>query len=157
MRDGLPSSVDNLSRDNPLLMTLQNLPLAAGVPYHSIIGQNAPGPVEEGSDGVVPYVSAHLDGAASELVVHADHSAQDTPDTIGEIRRILMIHLAQVDRGSGVPHRPDVPIPPGAHVGVDRLPRAACRRIGLPDLLPRLDRFWPRLASENRSVDAVRP
>ena len=128
MRDGLPSSVDNLSRNNPLLMTLQRLPFAAGVPYHSIIGQNAPGPVEEGSDGVVPYVSAHLDGAASELVVHADHSAQDTPDAIGEIRRILMVHLAQVDRGSGVPHRPDVPIAPGAHVGVADLP--ARRRAG---------------------------
>ena len=54
----------------------------------------------------MPYVSAHLDGAASELVVHADHSAQDTPDTIGEIRRILMVHLAQVDRGRAYPIDP---------------------------------------------------
>jgi hypothetical protein len=157
MRDGLPSSVDNLSRNNPLLMALERLPFPAGVPYHSIIGQNAPGPVEEGSDGVVPYVSAHLDGAESELVVHADHSAQDTPDTIGEIRRILMVHLAEVDRNRAYPIDPMYRLLREPTLASPTSPRGLARPIGLPDLFPRLDGFWPRLASENRSVDAVRP
>ncbi len=108
MRDGLPSSVDNLSRNNTLLMTLQRLPFAAGVPYHSIIGQKEPGPVEDGSDGIVPYVSAHLDGAASELVVPSNHSAQNQPDAIREIRRILMVHLARVDRERAYPLDPEL-------------------------------------------------
>lgn len=107
LRDGLASSVDNLSRNNPLLMTLQRLPFAAGVPYHSIIGQKEPGPVEDGSDGIVPYLSAHLDGAASELVVPANHSAQDHPAAIREIRRILMIHLDRVDRERAAPIDPE--------------------------------------------------
>ena len=157
MRDGLPTSVDNLSRDNPLLMTLQRLPFAAGVPYHSIIGQKEPGPVEDGSDGIVPYVSAHLDGAASELVVPANHSAQDQPDAIREMGRILMLHLARVDKERAYPVDP--------HFRLLREPTLASptssgippRRRGFADLVPRLDRIWPRGTPENRSRDAVRP
>lgn len=109
IRDGLPTSVDNLSWNNPLLMTLQRLPVVAGVPYHSIIGQKEPGPIVEGSDGIVPYVSAHLDAAESELVVPANHSAQDNPAAIRELRRILMIHLTRVDRERAYPLDPELP------------------------------------------------
>jgi len=41
---------------------------------------------------VVEYQSAHIDGVESELVVHSGHSAQDHPDTIEEVRRILLEH-----------------------------------------------------------------
>lgn len=37
-------------------------------------------------------LSAHLDGAASELIVPSGHSVQKTPEAILELRRIL--HLA---------------------------------------------------------------
>jgi hypothetical protein len=37
----------------------------------------------------VRYESAHLDGVASEKVVHSSHSTQGAPDTIEEVRRIL--------------------------------------------------------------------
>ena len=46
-------------------------------------------PIEQGSDGVVPYASSHLDWATSELVVPGDHGCQDGPETIRELRRIL--------------------------------------------------------------------
>jgi hypothetical protein len=38
---------------------------------------------------VVKYESAHLEGVASEKVVYSGHSAQDKPETIEEVRRIL--------------------------------------------------------------------
>jgi pimeloyl-ACP methyl ester carboxylesterase len=106
IRAGLPSSVDNLSRESPLLVTLGRLPLRPDVPYHSILGQKEPGPVESGSDGVVPYASAHLDGAASEVVVPDDHTAQDHPEAIREVGRILRVHLARMDRERAAPAGP---------------------------------------------------
>lgn len=41
------------------------------------------------SDGIVPYTSAHLDGAASETVINGGHSIQENPQTILTLRRIL--------------------------------------------------------------------
>ena len=52
------------------------------------------GPPEEGADGVVKYESAHIEGVASELVVRSGHSAQAHPQTIEEVRRILLEHAA---------------------------------------------------------------
>jgi pimeloyl-ACP methyl ester carboxylesterase len=96
IRAGLPTSIDELRRGNSLLATLSRLPVGPGVVYHSIIGKEEEGvPLESSSDGVVPYASAHLDGATSELVVHGDHCCQDSPETIREIRRILYVHLNQ--------------------------------------------------------------
>ena len=98
LKGGLPSSIDELRPDNRLLTALARLPRRPGVPAHSIIGQVDPAlPTELGSDGVVPYASAHLDWAESEVVVPGDHSCQDTPETIRELRRILERHIAQVD------------------------------------------------------------
>ena len=42
----------------------------------------------------MPYASAHLDGAASELLVRSGHSVQETPEAILELRRILHLHLS---------------------------------------------------------------
>ena len=41
------------------------------------------------SDGIVPYTSAHLDGATSETVINGGHSIQSNPQTILTLRRIL--------------------------------------------------------------------
>ena len=48
------------------------------------------------SDGVVDYVSSHLEGAESEKIVTGDHSSQETPEVTGEIRRILTEHLEKL-------------------------------------------------------------
>jgi pimeloyl-ACP methyl ester carboxylesterase len=115
IRAGLPTSIDELRRDNSLLATLSHLPVGPGVEYHSIIGKQEDGiRLESSSDGVVPYDSAHVDGAASELVVRGDHGCQDSPETIREIRRILSVHLikcaaAAPSAGTGGRHEP-VPI-----------------------------------------------
>jgi hypothetical protein len=47
---------------------------------HSIIAVDNPeDPQAEGDDGVVAYSSAHIDGVASEFVVHSGHSAPESP------------------------------------------------------------------------------
>lgn len=94
LSDGIPTSIEELRFDNPLLVTLGHLPRRQGVPVHSIIGRKDPlTPVETSSDGVVPYESSHIDWAESEVVVTGGHMCQDLPDTIREIRRILLLHL----------------------------------------------------------------
>lgn len=85
------SAVHTLSPRNPALRSLAELPI--DVPFHSIIGQHRPGPVETSSDGVVKYASAHLDGAASELLVQSDHGVTNKPQTQTEIKRILQLEL----------------------------------------------------------------
>jgi pimeloyl-ACP methyl ester carboxylesterase len=115
-RGGLPSSIDELRPDNPLLTMLSRLPRNPEVVCHSIIGRKNPNvPVEQSSDGVVAYASSHIDWSASECIVPGGHGCQDSPDSIREIRRILSIHLEQVDgeervenpRGKVRAERPD--------------------------------------------------
>jgi pimeloyl-ACP methyl ester carboxylesterase len=90
---GVPSSVDELQLENPYLMTLDRIPIAPWVTAHSIVGKIGAGPLEQSTDGVVPYKSAHLNWAASERVVPRTHACQDAPETIDELRRILFLHL----------------------------------------------------------------
>jgi hypothetical protein len=85
------SSVHTLSPRDPALQTLAGLPIE--VPFHSIIGQQHAGSIETSSDGVVPYSSAHLDGAASELVVHSGHGVCENRDAQAEVLRILRLEL----------------------------------------------------------------
>jgi hypothetical protein len=89
----IPSSVENMNPSNRFVVTLRTLPVADGVPAHSIIAVQGDGPIEEGDDGVVTYDSAHIEGVASELVVRSEHSVQGHPATIREVRRILLEHL----------------------------------------------------------------
>jgi hypothetical protein len=90
----LPSSVDNMKPDTPFILELQSIPVASRVRAHSIIPVRGAPPPEGQNDGVVEYSSAHIDEAESEYVVyHASHSVQSHPETIQELRRILLEHL----------------------------------------------------------------
>lgn len=90
LRSRRMNSVTNLSDRDRYLRATATLPIASGVTYHSIIGRVDPAvPLEQSTDGPVPYTSAHLDGASSELVVTSGHHVQETPQAILEIRRIL--------------------------------------------------------------------
>ena len=87
------TSVAQLGLENPVLHTIGSLPIKETVPYHSIIGYNGKEPpLPEGGDGIVPYRSARIEGALSELIVPSDHSVQETEAAISEIRRILTLH-----------------------------------------------------------------
>jgi pimeloyl-ACP methyl ester carboxylesterase len=89
----VPTSIDSMSPDNPVLKTLADTPLAPGVVGHSIIAVEGDGDPALGDDGVVAYTSAHLDGMESEFIVRSGHSCQGHPFTIEEVRRILLEHL----------------------------------------------------------------
>ena len=90
----VPRSTDNMDPDSEFIKTFSSIPIAPGISAHSIIAvANPEDPKAEWDDGVVAYSSAHIDGVASELVVHSGHSAQESPLAIEEVRRILVENL----------------------------------------------------------------
>ena len=96
-----PSSIRHLRPDSAFLKATLTLPVAKRVVYHSIIGRADPkDAIKESSDKVVPYWSSHLDGAASEDVVHATHTTiTANPEAMEAVRRILYLHIGR--RSSG--------------------------------------------------------
>jgi pimeloyl-ACP methyl ester carboxylesterase len=89
----LPTSVDNMSPGHPFLRALNDLTIDPGIPAHSIIAVLGEGPLIGKTDGVVAYESAHIEGVESEKIVHSGHSTQSHPETIEEVKRILIEHL----------------------------------------------------------------
>jgi hypothetical protein len=98
------TSIDSLAPDSPFLPVM----LAAGRPqwvrHHTIIGvvpeKGFLHRVVGDSDGVVSVESARLETADSELVVSSDHTTiHSHPLAVLEVHRILLAHLAEVDRG----------------------------------------------------------
>lgn len=90
-----PTGPDDLSPKSRFMHATRDLSVEAGLPYHVIVGQRDPKiPLTQSSDGVVPYPSAHMDGAVSEKVVTSGHSVQETPQAIAELRRILHEDMA---------------------------------------------------------------
>ena len=88
-----PTSIETLDPSSPILKSLLAMKPGPGVAYHSIIGSLRPGGVDDSTDGVVPYRSAHLDGVESEQVVRSDHGVQKDGEAILEVRRILREHI----------------------------------------------------------------
>ncbi|MGR9107498.1 MAG: esterase/lipase family protein [Gammaproteobacteria bacterium] len=96
--DDLPNGIQALRAGSPLLDALVKMPIRTGIRYHSIIGHRKQGgTLDKISDGWVPYWSAHLDGADSELLVPSAHAATEHPQTLSEIRRILLLHAAEFE------------------------------------------------------------
>lgn len=86
---GAPTSLRALWPNNPVMHAFSELPIAAGVPYHVIVGDRGQDGGPNATDGVVPYSSSHLDGAASELIVPTGHHTHSDPQAIREVVRIL--------------------------------------------------------------------
>jgi pimeloyl-ACP methyl ester carboxylesterase len=92
----MSTSIDNMAPGHPFIETLASIPVSPDVRAHSIIPVKGDGPLEDEDDGVVRYSSAHIDEVESELVVYGSgHSTQSDPRTVGEVRRILHLHLEQ--------------------------------------------------------------
>ena len=113
-------SLYGMTPGNPWIRAMAELPVAPGIHAHSIIPTLGNGPLENRSDGVVRYSSAHLDGVDSELVVPSSHSVQANPAAIEEVRRILLLQLAASGAPSlspiapsGARSRPSEGEPPG--------------------------------------------
>jgi pimeloyl-ACP methyl ester carboxylesterase len=91
-RRGLSTSIHQLEWEHPLLLELNELGIDPAVKYHSIIADLRSPPRPGGGDGIVPYDSAHLEGATSEFIFQGGHLRQDHPQIIQECRRILLEH-----------------------------------------------------------------
>jgi hypothetical protein len=50
----------------------------------------------------VRYQSAHIEGVESELIVRSGHSVQANPQTVLEVRRILLLHAEEACRKKGI-------------------------------------------------------
>lgn len=93
MAQDRPSSIDQLRSTSKATEEFLDKPLNPNVTYYSIIGSNKPEgtrPLEETTDNVVPYLSSHIDGVESELVVaNSPHGVHKEKEGIKEIIRIL--------------------------------------------------------------------
>lgn len=93
-----PSQLSDKSSFNQLTA---NVDIAPNVTYHSIMGNfelvNKLNLIDadNGSDGIVPYESAHLDGAKSETVIEGTHGIHSNPETVVLLRKILHEHMQQ--------------------------------------------------------------
>lgn len=89
-----PSDLSKNSKFNELT---KNVMPYKGFKFHSIMG-NTTGldDINLITDDIVPYKSAHLDGAISEKVLKGGHSIQETPEAVLELRRILRLHLTEL-------------------------------------------------------------
>ncbi|MCA9230054.1 MAG: alpha/beta fold hydrolase [Planctomycetales bacterium] len=105
-RDNAPlevtTSIDSLAPESPLLPVLLTAQQGPWVKYHNIVGEvpkkGITGWLVGGTgDGVVTLASAQLDNVQSQIVVPADHiSVHRHPQSILEVRRILMQHIAEL-------------------------------------------------------------
>ncbi len=86
-RDRGQTSVGTLSPYHPLLKALGERPIL--VPFHSILGDRGKNDAPNGGDGVVPYWSMHLNGAASETILPVWHCCGDMQVVADEVKRIL--------------------------------------------------------------------
>jgi pimeloyl-ACP methyl ester carboxylesterase len=93
-----PNSIDVLDPNSRFLQAINEIPVVKGIPYHSIIGDRGKGgnpdrTRPQSTDGIVPYWSSHIDGAASEVIIPSGHWSNRHPDGIAEVKRILHEHL----------------------------------------------------------------
>ena len=87
------TSIGTLSPNYAAYSAMKKSPFRDDLTYHAIIGDRGKNNSPNSSDGIVPYWSSHLDGAASEKIVPASHTLTAHPDTIAEVARILQLHL----------------------------------------------------------------
>lgn len=90
----MKTGIEGVSSDNILLDIIERLPKSPQVKYHSIIG-NIKESGKPGTDSIVEYSSAHLDYAASELIIKSNHAAHRALPGILEVERILLEHLEE--------------------------------------------------------------
>jgi pimeloyl-ACP methyl ester carboxylesterase len=109
LKGNIPTSIDGMSEENPLLKGLVALPLEPGVVGHSIIAVKPGMDIATGNDGVVEYKSAHIDGMESEFIVRSEHSCQSHPFTIEEVRRILLKHIGIYTAWQAPAEKPPAP------------------------------------------------
>ncbi|HRJ08434.1 MAG TPA: hypothetical protein PK490_11060 [Prosthecobacter sp.] len=88
-------SLSTLSPRHPYIQALNARPIP--VPHHSIIGRVGGRTLEDSSDLVVPYRSAHLPTGSERVVPHW-HGCVEQPEVIAEVLKRLRQHLRESGR-----------------------------------------------------------
>lgn len=110
LRRGVPTSIDMLASNNPVLETMSRLKFSRTVQLHSVIGTSPEafgesqfialltgGANREPGDSVVPVSSAHIAEANSEVRIPATHGmAHRHALAVQEIRRVLHEQIASL-------------------------------------------------------------
>lgn len=93
------TSLDSLNKNSAVLRLVNQTTVAEEVKHHNVVGVRKGKSLEDWTDGVVRLRSAARKDVDSQVEVKASHSdVQQHPDTIAEIRRVLMEHLEDVGR-----------------------------------------------------------
>ena len=91
------TSLDSLNKHSAVLNLVNQTTVPDDIQHHNVVGIRKGRSVADGTDGVVKANSAHRDDVDSEIFVRAKHSdIHRHPDTIAEVRRILLEHLDSV-------------------------------------------------------------
>lgn len=96
----LQNGASQLSDRSSFVALTEDVQISPSVRYHTIVGnhrgdQDSIDTVGAAiSDGVVPYDSSHLEGAASETIITGRHNIHENPKTIVQLRKILHQHLS---------------------------------------------------------------
>jgi pimeloyl-ACP methyl ester carboxylesterase len=95
-------SIYGMRPGSPFLEALAATPIAPGIAANSIIPVRGADAEGNATDGVVTLRNARIEGVESELVIpFAEHSVQNHPMAIEEVRRILLEHAMVACRASG--------------------------------------------------------
>ena len=100
-KEFLQNGPSDLSKKSAFMQITAETPISNQVKYHVIIGNDtkfADTEINKITDGIVPYSSAHLDGAESEKIIKGGHSIQYSPEAVLELRRILRLHLQEIQQ-----------------------------------------------------------
>lgn len=99
----LQNGASQLSDRSSFVALTKDVQIHPRVRYHTIMGDNK-GIHQAGdsisdklSDGIVPYSSSHLDGAASETIITGSHNIHENPKTILQLRKILYEHVENLN------------------------------------------------------------
>lgn len=92
----IPTTLDMLEPNHPLLETIRKLPIAPWVKTHSVIGTGGWVGCREQTDGIVPVESAEHPTDVSSIKVRGIHThLHRNPDSIKEVIRILEVHARE--------------------------------------------------------------
>lgn len=93
----VPTSIDLLRPNSPLLAAIGNLPMDQRVPFHTLFGSGYRMLGAGDSDSVVPVSSARTANATTEKAIKAKHTKlHQQPEGISELLCILKKHLRDV-------------------------------------------------------------
>ena len=96
-KDFLQNGPSDLSKKSAFSKITGETKINAKVKYHLIMGNDTDSEDKDMiTDGVVPYHSAHIDGAVSEKIIKGGHSIHIEPEAVLEVRRILRLHLQEL-------------------------------------------------------------